>query len=408
HGCVLLPPALRRPRTAGPARIAARDGAAGPGHRARQPRPRAAALVAGHSDRGHVHDGPAAGGSDALSRDAGAARPGHRTRHGGVRPPQRLPPLRADAPGGARRAAAAQIARHQDQSNPARLPIRRPPPVRPAAQVPPHENWQTLRTDRFRITFSPGLEALARHAAERAEAAYAQLARELGPPPRGTIDVLITANADIANGFAMPFPSNRIVVYATPPVDDLGLAYTRDWVELVIAHELVHIFQMDRAGLLGRVVRGVFGRVPFGWPLFPVIGTPQWSIEGLATYYESRLTGLGRAHGALHEMMLRTAVLEGRFESIDQASGFGPQWPTGLRPYVYGSMFLAHLARRHGPEVMREIVGLTAGAVIPPTLAFDRIGRKATGESFTAEWRAWRRELETRYARLADSLRAEG
>lgn len=309
------------------------------------------------------------------------------------------------------------------------MPIRRRPPVRPtrlaaalalalalacagtapaAAQVPPHENWQTLRTDRFRITFSPGLEALARHAAERAEAAYAQLARELGPPPRGTIDVLITADADIANGFAMPFPSNRIVVYATPPVDDLGLAYTRDWVELVIAHELVHIFQMDRAGLLGRVARGVFGRVPFGWPLFPVIGTPQWSIEGLATYYESRLTGLGRAHGALHEMMLRTAVLEGRFESIDQASGFGPQWPTGLRPYVYGSMFLDHLARRHGPEVMREIVGRTAGAVIPPTLAFDRIGRKATGESFTAEWRAWRRELETRYARLADSLRAEG
>lgn len=277
-----------------------------------------------------------------------------------------------------------------------------------AAQIPPHEDWQTFRTDRFRVTFSPGLEALARHAAERAEAAYALLSRELGSPPRGTIDVLLTDDADIANGFAMPFPSNRIVVYATPPVDDIGLAYTRDWVELVVAHELVHIFHMNRAGLLGRLARGIFGRVPLGWPLFPVIGTPQWSIEGLATYYESRLTGLGRVHGALHEMVLRTAVLEGRFESIDQASGFGPQWPTGLRPYVYGSMFLHHLASRHGPEAVREIVGRTAGAVIPPTVAFDRIGRKATGEDFSAEWRAWRRELDDRYARLADSLRAEG
>lgn len=280
--------------------------------------------------------------------------------------------------------------------------------TRAAAQVPPHENWQTFRTERFRITFSPGLEALARHAAERAEATYAQLARELGPGPRGVIDILLTADADVTNGFATPFPSNRIVVYATPPVDDIGLGYTRDWVELVIAHELVHIFHMDRAGLVGRVGRSIFGRVPTGWPLFPVIGTPQWSIEGLATYYESRLTGLGRVHGPLHEMILRTAVLEGRFESIDQASGYGPRWPVGYRSYVYGSMFLDHLARRHGPEVLREIVGRTAGAVIPPTVAFDRIGRKATGTSFTAEWEAWRSELVARYTRLADSLRAEG
>ena len=307
------------------------------------------------------------------------------------------------------------------------MSIRRRSPVRPAnlaaalalalacagtaplaAQVPPHEKWQTLRTDHFRVTFSPGLEALARHAAERAEAAYAQLARELGSPPRDVIDVLLTGDADRANGFAMPFPSNRIVVYATPPVDDLELAYNRDWVELVIVHELVHIFHMDRAGLIGRAVRGIFGRVPFGWPVFPVIGTPQWSIEGLATYYESRLTGLGRVHGSLHEMVLRTAVLEDRFESIDQASGFGPQWPTGLRSYIYGSMFLEHLARRHGREVMREIVGRTAGAVIPPTLAFDRVARKATGRSFSEEWSAWRAELDARYTRLADSLRAEG
>src|SRR5690606_11382898 len=140
--------------------------------------------------------------------------------------------------------------------------------------------WQTLHTDRFRITFSPGLEALARHAAERAAAAYVQLERELGSPPRGTIDVLVTDNADIANGFASPFPSNRIVVYATPPVDDLALAYTRDWVELVVAHELVHIFHMNRAGAIGRMLRGVFGRVPVGWPLFPVIGTPQWPVQG--------------------------------------------------------------------------------------------------------------------------------
>jgi hypothetical protein len=277
-----------------------------------------------------------------------------------------------------------------------------------AAQVPPHDDWRTFHTEHFRITFSPGLEALARHAAERAEMAYERLAQELADPPRGTIDVLLTDGVDFANGFATPFPSNRITVYATPPLDDLALAYTRDWVELVIVHELVHIFHLDDTGILGSILRAVFGRVPFGWPYFPALGTPQWSIEGLATYFESRLTGAGRTYGSMHEMVLRTAVLEGRFESIDQASGPGPVWPGSLRAYVYGSLFLDHLAREHGPEVMRAIVGRTVRAVVPPTLAFDRVGRKATGESFTHAWRAWHRELEERYGRLAEAIRSSG
>src|SRR5690554_5618206 len=175
-----------------------------------------------------------------------------------------------------------------------------------AAQVPPHDDWRTFHTEHFRITFSPGLEALARHAAERAEMAYERLAQELADPPRGTIDVLLTDGVDFANGFATPFPSNRITVYATPPLDDLALAYTRDWVELVIVHELVHIFHLDDTGILGSILRAVFGRVPFGWPYFPALGTPQWSIEGLATYFESRLTGAGRTYGSMHEMVLRT------------------------------------------------------------------------------------------------------
>ncbi|HEY8468445.1 MAG TPA: hypothetical protein VIL18_02325, partial [Longimicrobiales bacterium] len=277
-----------------------------------------------------------------------------------------------------------------------------------AAQVPPHEDWRTFRTEHFRITFSPGLEALARHAAERAEAAYERLAQELADPPRGTIDVLLTDGVDFANGFATPFPSNRITIYATPPLDDLGLAYTRDWVELVIVHELVHIVHLDDTGILGSILRTVFGRVPFGWPYFPAIATPQWSIEGLATYFESRLTGAGRTRGSLHEMVLRTAVLEGRFESIDQATGLGPVWPGSLRSYVYGSLFLDHLTREHGPEVLRAIVGRTARALVPPTLAFDRIGRKATGENFTDAWDAWRRELEERYGHLAEEIRSSG
>ncbi|MBI4544887.1 MAG: PD40 domain-containing protein, partial [Gemmatimonadetes bacterium] len=282
------------------------------------------------------------------------------------------------------------------------------PGVARPQDVPPQWRWHTFETVHFRVTFAPGLEELARHAAGRAEAAYQVLSQELLHAPRGTIDLLVTDHTDFSNGFATPLPSNRIVVYAAPPVDDPALAFHNDWLELVLVHELTHILHLDHVAGLGAALRALFGRVPAPWPFFPALATPTWSIEGLATYYESRVTGAGRVNGSYHDMVLRTAVLEGAFDGIDRASGSSPVWPGGQRPYVYGSLFLDYLAGTHGPEVHQKLVQRAAGALIPPPLAFDRVARRATGRSFSASWRAWRALLEERYNRLADSLRAHG
>lgn len=281
-------------------------------------------------------------------------------------------------------------------------------PERGWAQVPPSARWVTVESPNFRVTFSPGLESLARHTAHRAELARAWLAEELARPPRGKIDIVLTDFADLSNGFATPFPSNRITLYARPPVDHLALSNFSEWIDLVLTHELAHIFHLDAAGGLGRALRGVFGRVPVGWPLFPVVGTPTWSVEGLATYIESSYTGAGRVHGSFHEMVLRTAVLEDAFASIDEVSGTGASWPGGMRPYIYGSLFLDHLSRRYGPEVQQGVLEATAGAWLPPPLFFGRVARKATGRSFTELYAEWREELEGRYGALADSLAAAG
>src|SRR5882672_2506978 len=88
-----------------------------------------------------------------------------------------------------------------------------------AAQLAPNADWRTIATLHFRVHFTPPLEAAARRAAANAEIAYAQLAREL-TPPRGTIDLVLSDDIDITNGYATPVPSNRIVVYANPPVGE--------------------------------------------------------------------------------------------------------------------------------------------------------------------------------------------
>lgn len=275
-------------------------------------------------------------------------------------------------------------------------------PATGSAQVPPGEDWRTLDTEHFRITYPADLLDLAQRAAQRAEIAWRALAQEFVDPPKKKVDLVITDHADISNGFSRIFPSNRIVIYAPPPVDGFGLPHMDEWMELVVTHELAHIFHHDYSKNLGSFLRKIFGRVPLEWPFFPGAATPGWATEGIATYYESELTQAGRVRGSFHEMVIRTAILENRFETIDQSSGDSPVWPGGQRAYVYGSLFLKHLMDEHGPEAMGVFVDAVAGQWIPYRM--NAAAEDVFGISFTDSWEEWRALLEGRYSALRDSL----
>src|SRR5690606_2881028 len=219
---------------------------------------------------------------------------------------------------------------------------------------------------------------------------------------------LLTDFIDVSNGSATPFPSNRIVVYARPPVDEPRLAYFGDWIDLVVTHELAHVFHLDGANGLGRALRRVLGRYPWSWPVFPAIESPQWAIEGIATHMESALTGAGRVNGSYFEMALRAAVLEGAFFPVDRVTGGTPLWPAGNTAYIYGALFVDDLARRHGTAADAGVVARTQTSWLPPAVFFDRVGRDTLGRPFTDAFAEWRGTLEERYRRLADSLRASG
>jgi hypothetical protein len=256
-----------------------------------------------------------------------------------------------------------------------------------SAQLPPNEAWRTLHTRHFRIHFTPPLEAEARRAAVNAERAYAELSTEL-VPPRGTIDLVVSDNVDYVNGYATPFPSNRIVLFAHPPTDASGLRNYADWNALVVTHELTHIFHLDRSRGFWRAAQAIFGRNPL---LFPNAYEPRWVLEGLAVYYESRLTGTGRLESSEHSMIARAAALADRVPTLQELAPGTSRFPGGEVVYVYGSLLFDYLSRTRGPQSIRDFVERGAKTLFPFVLTGT--SRGAFGESFQTAWQQWRDSL---------------
>jgi len=253
-----------------------------------------------------------------------------------------------------------------------------------AAAQAPTERWMTLRTEHFNVHCARGLEAPARRAAAAGEAAYSLLAAEL-VPPRGPIELVVADNVDFSNGYATVYPTNRIVVFLHPPVQAMALRAYDDWIELVVAHELTHVFHLDRSRGWWRAAQRIFGRNPL---LFPNVYLPTWLLEGLAVYYETRLTGSGRLAGTHHEMIARTAAVAGSLPRLVDLNPGSSRFPHGELPYVYGSLLFEHLARTRGSETVRAFVERASRMPLP--LLARRAARRSFGVSFTEAFREWR------------------
>jgi hypothetical protein len=196
----------------------------------------------------------------------------------------------------------------------------------------PFAKYRTFETPHFILIVEVGSEDYARRAATRAEAAYVLLARAYGSIPRGKIRLIIVDQGDVFNGAATSYPTNRVLAFAHTPVEG-ELFYTDDPVELLVTHELAHVFHLDEARRGWRLLRRVFGRSEL---TFPHLFDGRYLIEGLATFYESRLTDGGRVRGVEFPETLRAALLETRGPRLDEAEFDPGAWPLD-RHYVFGS-----------------------------------------------------------------------
>ncbi len=265
------------------------------------------------------------------------------------------------------------------------------------AQTDPSGTWRTWHTPHFRVHAQELNTSLAEQAAREAERAYALLAREL-VPPRGTIDLTLYDNVDFSNGFTTVFPSSRIAIYLNPPAGDPILGPYDDWLRMVITHELTHAFHLDRTRGLWRAAQRVFGRFPGS---FPNSYQPSWVSEGLATYYETRFTTSGRLHGTFHDQLLASAAVARRWPAPGDATLLSPRWPSGFRPYAWGSHFIQWESEERGDSVVRGFVERTSKNLWPVLFLFPGVSpamRGAGGVGVDSAWRALRAAWEIKAA----------
>ena len=169
-----------------------------------------------------------------------------------------------------------------------------------------------------------------------------------------------------------------------------------------MTHELAHVFHLDEARGVWRVLRGVFGRGEF---TFPHLFDGSYLIEGLATFYESRLTDGGRVRGAQFSETLRARLLETKGPKLDEAESDPGAWPLD-RHYVFGSLFLDHLADRYGGETTPAWMARRAGSFGSIFSRGAGVGELFGGRSLTQEWDGWIAAERDEALRLRDRLQA--
>src|SRR5688572_22090476 len=148
--------------------------------------------------------------------------------------------------------------------------------------VDPALAWRTLETANFAVHFADRHRVQARAVAAAAERLLPPVTTLLRWKPADRIQVVVLDSADFANGLASPLPFNFTMIFLAPP-DEGELLQNREWLDLVLVHELFHIVHLDMARGPALGLRRVFGRVPF---FFPNGLQPRWITEGLAVHAE--------------------------------------------------------------------------------------------------------------------------
>jgi hypothetical protein len=200
----------------------------------------------------------------------------------------------------------------------------------------PGQMWKTIRTENFHVHYTPPQEKFAHAFVNTLERALPALKKDLAWDPKTPVDIVVNDMADSANGMAISFPNTHIEAFPVPFDVDSTLSDYINWVDVLAIHELTHIVANDTTTGGYKFLRSIFGSV-----IKPNGLQPDWLVEGLAVFEETRLTRAGRGRAAITEAILRAAAREERMDhpsyfTLDRLNEGPFFWPAGNTPYLVG------------------------------------------------------------------------
>lgn len=263
----------------------------------------------------------------------------------------------------------------------------------PAYAIDPGLNWKTLETEHFYIHFADDQQFLAQHVAGIAERANQKLSLRLRWQPLEKTHLVLSDETDLSNGYAIPFPFNRSVLFMAPPDDLNTLEDFDDWLALLVEHEYVHILHLDTARGGPQKLRRLLGRNVL---LFPNMYQPPWIIEGLATYYETNSERhIGRGQSTLFETMMAQEVANG-IKPVSQVNLHLRSWPMGTTYYLYGVHFFQFLEQTYGVQAVDDLIDRYSYHLIP--FMINTNAEAVLGKDITELWDEFEIWLQKRYA----------
>jgi hypothetical protein len=264
--------------------------------------------------------------------------------------------------------------------------------------VDPRLDWRTLETRSFDVHFAERHRAQARVVAGAAERILPSITGVLRWRPQSRIQLVVLDSADFANGLASPLPFNFSMIFLTPP-DEGELLQNREWLDLVLTHELYHVVHTDMARGAALGLRNVFGRLPF---LFPNVLQPGWIVEGLAVQAESDpAQDYGRLWQAHFEGMMRAEASRG-LRSLREINAGGRGFPLN-RDYLYGGYFFAFLKEHYGETGVSRFIENYSDNIIPWRVHSNPV--VATGKYMDQLWIEYDDWLKKRFAKRPAEVR---
>jgi hypothetical protein len=230
-----------------------------------------------------------------------------------------------------------------------------------AAKYPPGLRWREIARGSITIIFPAERAAEAEAALAAAEGLNEKLASFWRLRPLGRVRIVLSDSTDQPNGFATYFPFNLVEADLPESPPDSELAVSRGWLDLVLAHELTHVFTLNAGSGLFRIAHGIFGNLPL---FYSATQLPSWVIEGLAVEGESRLTGDGRLNHSPYRLMLDAARRDGLFPSWSRIAGMPAAWPGATSKYLFGAGFMEFLAEKYGVDSLREYLERAADQLL--------------------------------------------